>query len=181
MLWLTARSAATEDGRQGRRRNRRVQGAPLRRLACGCRFTGSKELTSRLRPGRYFIAVRARDGAHGGYVLSRLARVITQSRMLVDGRRSTTSAPGETVQLALEVKPDASGRATLLVERFDPLVGWLFHSRHHSRVSGTAETVAFRPPFVGHWRVTGEYDGTRTTSPSSGGTARFSVLEPLTG
>jgi hypothetical protein len=152
-----------------------------RRLACDCRFAGSKDLTSRLRPGRYFIAVRARDGAHGGYVLSRLARVITQARMLVDGQSSTTSAPGETVELALEVTPDVSGRATLLVERYDPLAGWLFHSRHHPRVSGTAATVAFRPPFPGRWRVTGEYDGTRTTSPSSGGTARFTVLEPLTG
>ena len=152
-----------------------------RRLGCGCRFAGSKELTRRLRPGRYFIAVRARDGAHGGYVLSRLARVITRATMLVDGRRSATTAPGETVQLTLEVKPDVSGRATLLVERYDPLAGWLFHSRHHPRVSGSAATLAFRPPFVGRWRVTGEYDGTRTTSPSSGGTARFSVLEPLAG
>jgi hypothetical protein len=30
------------------------------------------------------------------------------------------------------------------------------------------------------WRVTGDYDGTRTTSPSSGGTATFRVVEPLT-
>ena len=150
-----------------------------RRLGCGCGSAGSKELTRRLRPGRYFLAVRARDGAHGGYVLSRLARVITRARMLVDGRRSTTASPAETVQLALEVTPDVSGRASLLVERHDPLAGWLFHSRHHPRVSGSAATVAFRPPFVGRWRVTGDYDGTRTTSPSSGGTARFSVLEPL--
>jgi hypothetical protein len=46
-------------------------------------------------------------------------------------------------------------------------------------VSGTAATVAFRPPFVGRWRVTGDYDGTRTSSPSNGGTARFTVQEPL--
>ena len=58
---------------------------------------------------------------------------------------------------------------------------WLFYSRHHPRESGNAATVAFRPPFVGRWRVTGDYDGTRTTSPSPGGTARFTVLEPLTG
>jgi hypothetical protein len=149
-----------------------------RRLGCGCGSTGG-ELTRRLRPGRYFIAVRARDGAHGRYVLSRLARTITRSAMLVDGRRSVTVAPGGSVTLALRVTPAVSGRATLLVERYDPLAGWLFHSRHTARVHGTAATIAFRPPFVGRWRVTGEYEGTRTSSPSQGGTARFNVREPL--
>lgn len=152
-----------------------------RQVGCSCRFSGSKELTRRLRPGRYFIAVRARDGARGSYVLSRLARLITSSRMLVDGRRATTAAPGETVALTLRVTPAVSGRASLLVERHDPIAGWLFHSRHRPRVSGTAASIAFTPPSVGQWRVTGEYDGTRTTSPSEGGTARFDVLEPLTG
>jgi hypothetical protein len=47
-------------------------------------------------------------------------------------------------------------------------------------VSGEGATVAFRPPFVGRFRVTGDYDGTRTSSASSGGTASFAVLEPLT-
>ncbi len=152
-----------------------------RRVGCSCGFAGAKDLTRRLGAGRYFIAVRARDGARGGYVLSRLARVITRSTMLVDGRRAATAAPGETVELTLRVTPAVGGRASLLVERHDPIAGWLFHSRHRPHVSGTAASVAFEPPFVGRWRVTGEYDGTRTTSPSRGGTARFSVLEPLTG
>jgi hypothetical protein len=72
-----------------------------------------------------------------------------------------------------------SGPASVLVERYDPLSGWLFYARHHARVTGTAATVAFQPPFVGHWRASGVYEGTRTTSPSEGGTARFTVLEPL--
>jgi hypothetical protein len=113
------------------------------------------------------------------YVLSRLARTITRATMLVDGGRSATVAPGESVSLVLRVTPTASGRASLLVERYDPLAGWLFHSRHQPRVSGTAATVAFRPPFIGRWRVTGEHEGTRASSPSNGGTARFRVLEPL--
>ena len=152
-----------------------------RRIGCSCRFAGSKELTRRLSPGRYFIAVRARDGDHGGYALSRLARVITRATMLAGGSRNATIAPGQSIALTLNVTPAATGRATMLVERHDPIAGWLFHSRHHPRVSGTAATVAFRAPFVGRWRVTGSYDGTRTTSPSQGGTAHFSVLEPLTG
>jgi hypothetical protein len=152
-----------------------------RLLGCGCRSTGSKELTRRLSPGRYFVAVRSRDGANGGYVLSRLARVITRSRMLVDGARSATVAPGETVALTLRVTPAVTGRASMVVERYDPIAGWLFHSRYAPRVSGTDATVNFRPPSVGHWRATGEYEGTRVTSPSPGGTVRFRVLEPLEG
>jgi hypothetical protein len=150
-----------------------------RRLGCSCGAVGSKELTRRLAPGRYFIAVRARDGAHGSYVLARLARAITRATMLVDGARRSTVAPGDTVALALRVTPTVSGRASLLVERYDPLAGWLFDSRHHPRVTGTGATVEFRPPFIGRWRVTGQYDGTRTSSPSHGGTAHFRVLEPL--
>jgi hypothetical protein len=152
-----------------------------RRIGSDAGFAGSKELTRRLAPGRYFIAVRARDGARGAYVLSRLGRVITHATTLVDGRRSTMAAPGETVQLRVRVTPAVTGRASLLVERYDPLAGWLFHSRHHPRVSGGSAIVAFEPPFVGRWRVTGGYDGTRTSSASQGGTARFSVLEPLPG
>ena len=152
-----------------------------RRLACSCGSTGSKELTRRLSPGRYFIAVRARDGERGKYVLSRLARTITRATMLADGGRSATVAPGETVALSLRVTPAVAGRASMLLERYDPLAGWLFHSRFRPRVSGTAATVAFRPPFVGRWRVSGEYEGTRVASPSNGGQARFRVVEPLDG
>jgi hypothetical protein len=150
------------------------------RLACGCGEPGSKDLTRRLRAGRYFIAVRARDGDHGGYVLSRLASVITRSRMLVDGKARESVPPGRTVALQLRVTPAVSGQATLVVERYDPLAGWLFLTRFHPRVSGDGATVAFQPPFVGRFRVTGDYDGTRKSSASAGGTASFHVLEPLT-
>jgi hypothetical protein len=146
------------------------------RLACGCGEPGTKEYVHRLRKGRYFLAVRALDGAGGGYVLSRLARVITRSRMLVQDRRDASFPPGSTVSLHLAVTPDVNGRATLVIERFDPLAGWLFYARRHPR---NTDAVAFRPPFPGKWRVTGSYDGTRTSSPSDGGTATFQVLEPL--
>ena len=152
-----------------------------RRLGCSCGSTGSKELTRRLAPGRYFIAVRARDGERGKYALSRLARTITRAKMLADGGRSATVAPGETVALSLRVTPAVSGRASMLLERYDPLAGWLFHSRFRPRVSGTAATVPFRPPFVGRWRVSGDYEGTRASSPSNGGLASFRVVEPLEG
>jgi hypothetical protein len=85
------------------------------------------------------------------------------------------------VALTLRVTPAVSGRADVLIERYDPLAGWLFHSRQHPRVSGTEATVPFRPPSVGRWRATGEYEGTRVASASPGGTVRFRVLEPLDG
>ena len=150
-----------------------------RRLGCDCNHAGAKELIRRVRPGRYFVAVRARDGATGGYTLSRLARTITRARMTVGGARRRTLSPGETALLQLRVTPPVGGRATLVVERYDPIEGWLYFATYHPAVGAAGAGVAFRPPFVGRWRVTGEYDGTRTASPSSGGTARFDVDEPL--
>ena len=62
-------------------------------------------MTRRLAPGRYFVAVEARDGAHGNYVLSRLTRVITRASMVVNGARRATVSPGSSVQLTLRVTP----------------------------------------------------------------------------
>ena len=137
-------------------------------------------LERRIGPGRYFIAVRARNGDGGDYTLSRLARTITSSRMLVDGARDTTLPEGGSVALQLRVSQQVDGPATFTVERFDPLAGWLFDSRFGPRVRGGLAEVLFRPPTVGRWRVTGSYDGTRIASASEGGTAQFRVTEPPT-
>jgi hypothetical protein len=149
-----------------------------RRQACACGSRGDKRLERRLRPGRYFVAVRARDGADGRYVLSRLARTITRSLTLAGGRRTAAFPPGAVVPLTLRVAPAVAGRASLLVERFDPLAGWLFAAAFRPRVAGGVASVDYRPPSVGRWRVTGTFDGTRVASPSPGGTARFRVVEP---
>jgi hypothetical protein len=151
-----------------------------RRLACECGFAGGKEMELRLKPGRYFVVVRARDGAGGRYALRRLARTITHSRTLVNGSRSATVAPGANVTLELAVSPAVDGRATLLVERFDPLSGWLFHSQHRVAVSGGRARLVLARPAIGRWRVSGSFDGTRHAAPSEGGTAHFTVAEPLT-
>jgi hypothetical protein len=150
-----------------------------RRLACDCGFAGAKEIELRLNPGRYFVVVRARDGAGGRYALRRLARTITHARTLVNGARSATVAPGAGVTLELAVSPAVDGRATLLVERFDPLSGWLFDSRHRVAVRAGRASIAFPHPAIGRWRVTGSFEGTRHAAPSEGGTAHFTVAEPL--
>ena len=85
------------------------------------------------------------------------------------------------MRLSVRVTPAVNGRATLLVERFDPLAGWLFEARLHPSARGGLAVVAFRPPRVGRWRVTGEFNGTRIASASSGGTAFFRVEEPAGG
>lgn len=145
-----------------------------RRLAS----TGT-DLERRLAPGRYFLAVRARDGARGRYVLRRLARVITRSRLSVDGGSSASVPPGAAVDLELEVTPAVDGPATLRVERFDPLAGWLFDASMRSTVRAGRAVQSFRPPRVGRWRVTGSFDGTRHAAPSDGGTVSVRVEEPL--
>ena len=145
----------------------------------GRRLATGTEIERQTGAGRYFLAVRSRDGASGRYTLRRLARAITRARMLVNGERSTTVSPGRTVTLGLDIDPDVDGgRATLLVQRFDPLAGWLFHARHRPVVRNGRAAVAFRPTGVGRWRVRGSYDGTRLAAPSGGGTAHFAVEEP---
>jgi hypothetical protein len=152
-----------------------------RRRGCGCGGSGDKQIQRRVRPGRYFVAVRAANGADGSYTLSRLARTITRSDTLADTGSGRTVAPGAMVRLRLRVTPAVEGRATMLVERFDPLAGWLFDARFRPAVNAGMAVVAFRPPSVGRWRVTAGFDGTRIASPSAGGTASFRVEEPDAG
>jgi hypothetical protein len=138
--------------------------------------SGSGEVERRLAPGRFFVAVRAQDGAGGRYTLRRLARIITSSDMQAS---PSTVAPGGSVGLALEVSPAVAGPTTMLVERFDPLAGWLFHSTLRPAASSGRAAVGFRPPTPGRWRVTGAFDGTRRAAPSAGGTVHVKVEEPL--
>jgi hypothetical protein len=151
-------------------------------LSAGGRRLGSgTAVDRRMQRGHYFVAVRALDGANGSYTLRRIARAITSARTLVDGQRKATVAEGRSVVLSVAVRPAVGGQATMLVERFDPVDGWLFHARHHAPVVGGRAAVSFRPPTVGRWRVTGSYEGTRTSSRSDGGTATLLVTEPITG
>ena len=149
--------------------------------AGGRRLGGGSFIDRRMARGRYFVAVRALDGAGGPYVLKRITRTITSARTLVDGQRSRTVGIGATVTLSVAVQPAVGGSASMLLERFDPIDGWLFHARYRPAVVGGRAAVSFRPPSVGRWRVTGEFLGTPIASPSDGGTASLLVLEPLTG
>jgi hypothetical protein len=150
-----------------------------RRVDCACGFEGDKLIERRMRPGRYYALVRARDGAGGSYRLRRHAQTITHARMLVDGRRSETIGPGQAVMLDLAVAPAVAGRARMTIERFDPLAGWLFQSSPRPPVVAGHGRLRFVPGSVGRWRVAGEFLGTRDAASSDGGTARLTVEEPL--
>ena len=109
--------------------NLQLLGAGGRRISCACGSTGDQQIRLRLKPGRYFTAVRSRSGANGRYTLSRLTRTITRTRVLVNGERNADVRPGQTVTIGVQVAPDASGPVTVDVERFDPLAGWQFYTR----------------------------------------------------
>jgi hypothetical protein len=145
-----------------------------RRLACACDEDGGAELHRGLRPGRYFLAVRSRDGSNARYTLRRASRTITTSKIQVEGKRVTQVAPGRTVGVSVVTSPSVDGPVTITVERFDPLSGWQFLHRYHSRGS-----LSFTPPAVGKYRFRGSFDGTRGAAPSETGYARLTVAGPL--
>ena len=154
----------------------------IRLMKSGGRLIASGEhrVDARLASGRYYVVVQALDGAGGSYVLSRHGRTITHAKMLAANRHWASIGSGQSVDLSLRVSPAVSGPATMLIERHDPLGGWLFVRREHPTVVGGVAHVSFRPPSLGKYRVTGTFDGTFTASRSEGGTATVSVVEPLT-
>ena len=138
----------------------------LRRESGGRLASGGTDLERRLTPGRYFLAVRAIDGAAGRYVLRRLARLITRADMSVEGGSNATVPPGAAVGLALDVTPAADGPATMRVERFDPLAGLALPCDPAAGRPGGHAGISFRPPAVGRWRITGSFDGTGGRRPA---------------
>jgi hypothetical protein len=146
-----------------------------RRLACGCGDEGGTELHRGLRPGRYFIAVRARPGSRGKYTLRRASRTITTASITFNGQRRATIAPGGSAQLSIDVSPPVAGPKVFDVERFDPIDGWQFFRRFHT--SGGA--VSFHPPSIGKYRARGVYKGTRENAPANTGFAYLTVEGPL--
>jgi hypothetical protein len=136
-------------------------------------------LTRRLKPGRYFAAVRAGRGARGSYRLTRVSRAITRTRALVEGRRRATLPPGATASLSARITPGVPGPVVIIVERFDPVDGWQFSRRFRVRSGSGTATVGYNPPGVGRYRFRAEFLGTRGASPSRSGIAFFRVQGPL--
>ena len=137
------------------------------RVRCACDGAGSRQLHKGLRPGRFFVAVRARDGSTGGYRLLRASRTITKTRLRVDGAGSAEIRPGGAAQLTVTTEPAVSGPVTVNVQQFDPLSGWQFVRALRGRAVDGVATLSYAPPSVGRWRANATYDGTRATAPSA--------------
>ena len=149
-------------------------------IRCDCDQTGGASLVKGLRPGRYFVAARARGASRAPYTLLRASREITRTRIRVDGGGRTTVLPGSAATVGVEVSPAASGPVAVTFEQFDPLSGWQFVRRVRTRATGGIATVPFTPPTEGRWRASAEYLGTQGSAPSeTEGWVRILAARPL--
>lgn len=153
-----------------------VTGGPELRLVTdnGARYGVDTSFDITVRPGRYYVAV---EGS-GKYTLHRVSRTITDSVVRFNGQRATTVTPGSNVQMALRVSPAVSGPAVMVLERRDPIDGWQFVRRYRLMVSNGSAQASFTPD-VGHYRLSGEFQGTRTSASSETSFARLRVQGPL--
>ena len=140
---------------------------------------GETDLSRQLSPGRYYVAVRTRDGGAGRYVLRRVSRTITSTRTSINGTGSAQSVPGQSVRIAAAVTPGASGPVTFTIERFDPLAGWQFFRELRSTATGGNSGITFTPPAEGRWRAKSAFEGTRIAAPSRSGYATLLTVPPL--
>lgn len=147
-----------------------------KRLRCACGGEGDENIHIRTGRGRYFAVVRAHRHARGTYRLERASKVITRTTLTPTPRRA---GPGSSVSLRLNVAPGATGPATILVERFDPVSGWQFIRRFETRVSGGSGGATFSPPSVGRYRAQATFNGTRNFAGSRSRVERFRVEAPL--
>jgi hypothetical protein len=118
-----------------------------------------------LRPGTYFVGVRAIGSASGRYRLRRDSRVLTHL-----GLQALTS--GGVARLLATVSPAESGPVRILVERFDPLVGWLFADQFSLRAVAGRAAAGFSGS-QGRYRAEAEFLGTRDAASSTARSVRF--------
>ena len=137
---------------------------------------GEVDLADGLRPGRYYVIVRARGATRGTYRLTRLARVITRVTLSAPSQ----VAPGSSVPLSVTLSPVFPGPATITIERYDPVAGWHHLRRLSLRLASGRGTVSFTPPTEGRYRASVAYHGTVVASPADGkNPVRFTVRSPL--
>ncbi|HUA73198.1 MAG TPA: hypothetical protein VL988_00410 [Solirubrobacteraceae bacterium] len=141
-------------------------------IECQCGDSGSQTLQRQVKPGRYYAVVSVHDASSGSFTLTRESRTITTTRLSFS---AANVHAGESVGIHVKVSPAASGRATVQIERFDPVFGWQFYRQSEAAVRGGAASVGFVAPSVGRWRVKASYGGSRTASPSAVGYSYLTV------
>jgi hypothetical protein len=148
------------------------------RVACACGTRGRQVLREHLSPGHYIVAVRSHERSGGRYRLQLLIRDVTTTSLSVSGSRFVELAPGASVPFAVYVTSASHGGPVRL--QIDPLSGWHFASILRASVTPTgAATIAWTPPYVGHWRARVRFTGTPFSSFSESGWVRVYVAEPL--
>jgi hypothetical protein len=149
-------------------------------VRCACGGTGNARLVKGLRPGRYFVAARARGGAKAPYTLLRASRTITKTSVRVDGGGQALLAPGGSATVTVRTQPVVDGPVTVTFEQFDPLSGWQYARRVQATARAGVATVRFTPSSQGRWRATAAYRGTRGNAPSAAPNfVRMLVATPL--
>ncbi|MEO8689558.1 MAG: PPC domain-containing protein [Solirubrobacteraceae bacterium] len=133
----------------------------------------------RVKPGRYYLAVRSPRTQSGRYVLQRAARTITHARISIDGEHSAGASPGAAVRVGVRLRPPVAGPVRITLERFDPFAGWQFYRRVSVQAGNGVATLSFTPPSQGRWRASAVYRGTRLAAPSETGYATVLVAPPL--
>jgi hypothetical protein len=126
-----------------------------------------------LRPGHYYVAVRASGNASGTYTLTRSSRVITRTKVTFEG-----GTPGQSLAISSETTPAESGPVRFVVERYDPLAGWQFARRIETRTAGGHTSASYLPPGPGVYRVKAAFKGTRDAARSVSGWVQAEVGRP---
>jgi hypothetical protein len=123
----------------------------------GRKVAGGQAERRPLDAGRYFVAVRGEAGEPAvAYRL--LLRVRESSLLSVVGSRTPTL--GQSIAFTARIGAPAGRFATLQIDRFDPLAGWLFYRTVRLRVgSGDVASLAWTPPFAGRFRARITYPG----------------------
>jgi hypothetical protein len=178
---VTARSNLELELRTGTERpfDLQLRSESGRILDCSCGDEGSQTLTAVTKPGRYYVAVRARDFSSGRFTLLRRSRAITRTELRIDGERDVVRPPGDAVTVSLGVTADADGPASVEIDRFDPVSGWQYNRTVKVHVVAGRGTFTFTPPSTGQWLMRASFLGSHGFSPSESGGARVLSAGPL--
>jgi len=178
---VTARSDLELDLHAGANRpfDLQLRSSGGRILDCACGQEGSQTLTAITRPGRYYVAVRARDFSSGDFTLLRRSREITHTTLHIDGARYVVRPPGDAVSVAVAVSSNANGPASVEIDRFDPISGWQYNRTVTVHVTNGVGTFTFDPPSTGQWLMRASFLGSHGFSPSESRAARVLSAGPL--
>ena len=150
------------------------------RVACACDTQGRQVLRQSLAPGRYFVAVRSRHKAGGGYRLQVVTRDVTTTSISVNGQQFDEAPAAASVPLSVYVTSASHGGPHPGRDRrLDPLFGWQFSSVLKGNVNSGGTFVAnWTPPWVGYWRARATHR-TEFSNFSESDYVRVHVVKPL--